>query len=446
MKKKILIVDDEPMMLMLTSRFLSADYDIIKANSGSEAIQLYEKEHPDMILSDLLMPEMSGFEMHKQLQEKFGEQIPVMFMTADESDEVEGKGFDVGAADFIRKPFQPPVLLKRIENIFKNLDRINDLKEEATVDRMTGFLNKAGVLEKLPPLCKTRSGVLMIIDLDSFKLVNDIYGHEMGDNVLRAFADIIRTCMRSDDIPGRIGGDEFVVFSRCGKDSGIIDSITERINEELTAAAKRLMGDDMTIPLGASVGAVYIPEHGTDYTELFKKADKALYYVKENGKHGFAVHKVASDGSETDLERTETLKSISKLFEERSVMGGAFRIGPEAFSQIYHYFMRYIQRYSRTAFKMLITLREDPSVQKQFPFSECVEVFAETVFKPLRRSDIVVQIRDNQFFMLLPDISAENLTRLIDRLLGQWGQSDHSKGITVEYETEEIMTLAEDQR
>ncbi|MBR5089456.1 MAG: response regulator, partial [Ruminiclostridium sp.] len=126
MKKKILIVDDEPMMLMLTSRFLSADYDIIKANSGSEAIKLYEKEHPDMILSDLLMPEMSGFEMHKQLQEKFGEQIPVMFMTADESDEVEGKGFDVGAADFIRKPFQPPVLLKRIENIFKNLDRIND--------------------------------------------------------------------------------------------------------------------------------------------------------------------------------------------------------------------------------------------------------------------------------------------------------------------------------
>ena len=121
---KILIVDDEEMMLMVTRRILSQKYEVVCASSGEEGIALYGTEKPDMILSDLLMPQMSGFEMHKVLQEKYGKHIPIMFMTADESSEIEGRGFELGAEDFIRKPFHPDVLLKRVENILNNIERI----------------------------------------------------------------------------------------------------------------------------------------------------------------------------------------------------------------------------------------------------------------------------------------------------------------------------------
>ena len=438
MKKKILIIDDEPMMIRLACKFLSAEYDVVTAGSGKEGISLYESEKPDLILSDLLMPEMSGFEMHMILQEKYGCKIPIMFMTADESEDVEGTGFDLGAADFIRKPFSPPVLLKRVENILKNVDMINDLREEATIDRMTGFLNKAGVSERLTTVCAVESGVLMIIDLDSFKLVNDLYGHETGDKVLKAFSDITRGCVRSDDIVGRIGGDEFVAFCKHAKRKEIIGDIAKRINEELVTAAKKIMGDDMKIPLGASIGAVFVPEDGMDYQELFKLADKALYNVKENGKHGAEIYTSGADKPETDPERCETLKSITKLFEERSIKSGAFRIGPEAFVQVYHYFIRYIKRYSHSAFKVLITLDPSDNGSAEYRFYECVEAFGDTLCKPLRSSDVVVQIHSNQFFLLFPDINQENLDKLTARILDQWNATSFSQFTTVRIETEEI--------
>ena len=97
---KILIVDDEEMMLMMAKHILSRKYEVITANSGAEAIELFERERPDMILSDLMMPEMDGYELHRILQETSAEQVPIMFMTADESDESESKGFEIGPIYF----------------------------------------------------------------------------------------------------------------------------------------------------------------------------------------------------------------------------------------------------------------------------------------------------------------------------------------------------------
>ena len=104
---KILIVDDEPMVLMVTKQILSAEYEIICANNAREALDIYPKEKPDMILTDLLMPGMNGFEMHQTLLETYGDKVPIMYMTADDAEETEGKGFDLGAADFIHKPEDP---------------------------------------------------------------------------------------------------------------------------------------------------------------------------------------------------------------------------------------------------------------------------------------------------------------------------------------------------
>ena len=120
--KKILIVDDERITLRMTQHILAQQYETICVTSGIEAIEKYKHERPDMILTDLHMPGMSGFELQNTLQDQYAEHIPVMFMTADEDEETEGKGFEQGAVDFIRKPFRADVLIKRVENIFLFLD------------------------------------------------------------------------------------------------------------------------------------------------------------------------------------------------------------------------------------------------------------------------------------------------------------------------------------
>ena len=210
--KKILIVDDMPVSLMMTENMLEKNYITLCANSGTEAIEIYRKERPDMVLSDLRMPGMSGYELQLKLQEEYHETIPFMFMTADHDEETESKGFENGAMDFIKKPFQPNVLLRRIANILQTVDQIQGLKKHASIDALTGLINKASSEEELTKICQDAAGALLMIDLDSFKLVNDIYGHAMGDKILVSFADIIRSAVRPNDLIGRMGGDEFIAF------------------------------------------------------------------------------------------------------------------------------------------------------------------------------------------------------------------------------------------
>ena len=140
----------------------------------------------------------------------------------------------------------------------------------------------------------------MMIDLDSFKPVNDIYGHAMGDKVLIRFAEIIRSSIRATDIAGRIGGDEFVVFCKSILDEDVIADKAAYINEQVLLSAKELMGQSMNIPLGASIGCAFAPDEGADFVNLYKKADKALYFVKQNGKLGYKVYREEKASSGDD--------------------------------------------------------------------------------------------------------------------------------------------------
>ena len=121
MRKKILIVDDEELTLMMTEGILSGQYDIVTATSGQEAIDLYATAQPDMVLSDLMMPNMTGFEMLEALRAKYG-RIPIIFMTAHEGEENELKSLMSGAVDFIRKPLKADALLKSVTTIMDRLD------------------------------------------------------------------------------------------------------------------------------------------------------------------------------------------------------------------------------------------------------------------------------------------------------------------------------------
>lgn len=395
---KILVVDDEKIMLLMARRFLEKKYEIVTAMSGAEAIKIFEREHPDMILSDLMMPEMDGYELQQILQEKFPEHVPIMFMTADESDESESKGFEVGAADYIRKPFKAEVLQRRVENILNHLDQIHGLQEQAETDPMTGLLNKSASQKAVDSVAGKLPGALLMIDLDSFKLVNDIYGHAMGDKILIVFAELIKKISRTEDVAGRMGGDEFIVYLKNVTNEEVLQIKTKFLNEEILAAAKNLMGEDMEIPLGVSVGAVFAPNEGKDFLTLFKKADSALYDVKQHGKHGLRVYGVHH--AENNLTQVEGLSQMRMILGERNIEHGAYFVDFEQFKIIYRLLVRMSNMYSKGLALMQITAGED---------------FQETLLHSLRNSDCVTH-RGNKFLVLLQEVNEVDINAIKNRL------------------------------
>ena len=425
--KKILIVDDEKITLKMTQHILASKYDTVCASSGREAVEIYKHDRPDMILTDLHMPGMSGFELQNTLQDQYAEHIPVMFMTADEDDETEGKGFEAGAVDFIRKPFRADVLLKRIENILTNVERIQGLKAAAETDPMTGLLNEIG------KMCRESSGVLMMIDLDSFKLVNDLYGHNMGDKILIRFAEIIRSAIRTNDIAGRMGGDEFIAFCQNVMAEDIIAEKTKYINEELLKSAKEFMGEDMNIPLGASIGAVLAPAEGTDFLTLYKKADKALYTVKQNGKHGhclFVEHQKEDPIKETT---TTSIEQEMMILGERNKGRGAYALPIEQFKIIYRFLARMEANYQSENRFVVFTLTTDDD---KVSVSDLTEKLYEVICNSLRGSDVVTMSGKNRVEVLLLEAEQIYCDMVMERILSNWKNNAENVNCKVTYEME----------
>ena len=386
--RKILIVDDEKIMLRIASKILSKEYEILCASSGAEAVEIFRRERPDMVLSDLLMPGMDGYELHRILQEQSAETVPIIFMTADESDESESRGLEVGAADYIRKPLKPDVLIGRVKNIFDRVEQIHGLTAAASVDQMTGLLNKAAAQREISKLCETSDGVLLELDLDSFKLVNDLYGHAMGDKVLIEFASLLKSQLNAGDVAGRTGGDEFIAFCRSVHDERTIFKKARLLNGLLMKLARELLGSDMKISLGVSVGAVYVPEESRDFSTLTEKADKALYKVKHFGKHGCAFYGVENfDGA-----ASKNIAQIQLLLSERDGESKAYVVNFEKFKAVYRFVSR--QNENRHAFVQCTFETEDEDERDRF-----LTLLTES----LGRGDCVTQFGREQFLILTTD-------------------------------------------
>lgn len=440
MSKWIIVVDDDTANLKMAGHILSKNNLRVTALKSGNSFLDYVNDNgmPDLVLLDIKMPVMDGFETLgklRQLEQAKGlMKTPVIFLTADEDVDTETRGFEVGVSDFIRKPFNPDVLLRRIGNIMSNSQEMHDLKSEATIDKLTGFLNKDATGVELSKMCSEQTGCLMMIDLDSFKLVNDIYGHEMGDKVLIACADIIRNAVPEGSKCGRIGGDEFVAFASGVTSESKVSEISKKINDEITRNAKVLMGDDMSIPIGASIGGIFVPRFGNDYNTLLKLADKSLYIVKKNGKHGYGLY---DDDIEDDtVTALNDIHAISEILGERSIQDVALQLDKDSFSPVYRYVIRYIMRHHINACKVLFTL-EPASGTRNSAFFDRVDEFGNHIRGSLRKSDIFMRNCKNQYFVFLTDIRADSIDKVISHIIDKW-HSKSTEDIVITYETEFI--------
>lgn len=436
----IVVVDDEALSLT-SARTLLASEDMKTSclPSGKSLLKFMEKNDPDLILLDVMMPDLDGFETFEALREQEKLQnkpeIPIIFLTGESDHETERRGLKIGAADYIHKPFNKDILISRIRNTISKSKIIVNLTEDATKDKLTGLWNKAEGVARIRDILVNCPGALLAVDLDSFKLVNDLYGHEKGDQILKAFGTLAKVNTRDGDILCRIGGDEFLFFC-CGlHGEAAVSGLTRRLNEQLAEKAKQVLGADHDIPLGISIGAVMVPDYGTDYDTLFKMADEAMYRTKHNGKHGYTVYEDLEASIEQVNSPEDELARITKIIAERNPAREALILGTDAFSRIFHFVERLGSSHGVRSLVLLFIVTPgkdvDDNAFEDAAFNDAVASFGEVLKRVLGKSDMIMQSKKNQYYVLVPMVQESDAGTVINRILSAWKELPESNDFEI---------------
>lgn len=294
---KILAVDDQAQNILFLKKHLNFENcEVDGALSGEECIKLAKEADYDLILLDILMPQMDGFEVCRILKEDSKtKDVPVIFLSAKSEIESRIVGLDIGAVDYIAKPFHLEELKARVRAALRTKKIQDDLKEKtsffeerAMTDDLTGLYNrrfiKQRLIEELTRAQRFKMPIsCLILDIDQFKGINDTYGHLHGDIILKEFAAIIRSLMRSIDIVGRYGGEEFVVILLQTDNDGA-KIAAEKIRR--TVESYIFPGPEGSINLTTSIGvSSFIEGEVEDADAFFYMADHALYKAKEMGRN-----------------------------------------------------------------------------------------------------------------------------------------------------------------
>lgn len=319
-KETILIVDDSRFQRAVIKELFSEHFHLPEAVSGLECMHIIEEnaENIDLVLLDLVMPGIDGFEVLRRRQEMQDFlDIPVIVLTTSDTHEIQAKAYELGANDFLVKPIDEETALSRIRNLLKSQQRIKSLIDKyvkfrikAELDEMTGLFNKATTISHITDILSRHPGeqhALLAFDIDNFKAINDVYGHTVGDHTISIISSLIASQFSGSEIVGRIGGDEFVVFSQNVSSRA---ALYRKIDELLSIIAVK---ENLSIPdnVTVSIGLAFSSPQDTDYGSLFAKADEALYESKHAGKGCYREYGI-SDASLNEQERSVLVMTGSR--------------------------------------------------------------------------------------------------------------------------------------
>lgn len=446
--KNILIIDDDKLNLAMARKVLSDEYKVIPAIKGTQALTYLKSGDCDMILLDINMPEMDGFEVLKRIREmEHCKDIPVIFLTADNDSETETRCFKEGAIDYITKPFVPEVMRSRVGraleleelrcSLAKRLEQktreVSDMKYKSCQDVLTGLWNRAYAEETVNAMISQgTTGALLMIDLDNFKAINDNYGHIAGDRTLKMFADTLRDLAGEHDVLCRIGGDEFVVFVA---DITTKSEISSRAANIISSLNQKLEECKFETNSSVSIGIAQTPEDGTEFNKLYNSADKALYYVKQNGKNSYHFFSDKMQAEKKRGEKNVDLKYI-RAFMNRSDSGkGVYALDFESFHHVYHFIQRFIERSKRDVQTLLFTVTEDGVQDLDVTETEhALETLEKAICMSLRRSDVSTRYSSKQLIVILMDANEENGDMVAGRILKCFKEIYTGGNIQIDYD------------
>lgn len=458
----IVVVDDEKMHLTEWKNALSAYFQVIPANSGKMALRILEEVLPDMIIVDLNMPNMSGFELMEQIHKNpEWSGIPVIISSDKEDIETEKMCFQKGAAEYLYYPFDKEVLLARVRHCMdtqytrqrlevevlrksleierKNaeMERQRSLTEAAMRDSLTGVLNRKDAVKQINSHLLSKSyGAFLILDIDNFKSVNDIYGHIEGDRLLIKFARTLEREAGEDALIARIGGDEFIAFFGHRMLKKELKEIASRIVKKVES---EIISPGKLVRVTVSMGIAVAPADGTSFEELYAKADKALYFIKKEGKnayHIFGDSKKATMGREVTH---TTLSDIRKNMGEKIIMNGSYMVDYNSFEKIYRFIERNVKRENRQVQCVLFTLADtkEDIIETDAMKTE-MEHLGNAVVQSLRKGDVSSYYSSSQLLVLLLDVDEVNAISVINRIMKQYQNLSEVKDMVLSYEIQKV--------
>lgn len=322
-RPKILAVDDNPANLLVIRRVLARlDVEVVEAASGNEALKATLDDEFALVLLDVYMPDINGFEVAEILsQEESTRQTPIIFITATYADDVHRlKGYGFGAVDYMAKPVEPTILLSKVQvflELYRHRVALRDALEELSArnhqleleveqrkqmeqemrhlamhDMLTGLPNRGLFMDRLENAHHraVRHGerfALVYVDVDRFKDINDTWGHAAGDAVLVEIAQRLRATLRENDTVARLGGDEFALVLEQLDSLHEVHPMVERLAASLCLPVSYLHGgDQVMLPIAASIGMAVYPADGSEVDALLHAADQAMYQVKRSRENG----------------------------------------------------------------------------------------------------------------------------------------------------------------
>ncbi|MFI3122817.1 MAG: diguanylate cyclase [Methylococcales bacterium] len=299
---RLLIVDDDPNNIrLLASIFDDEHHEILFATNGSQAIQIALKEQPDLILLDVMMPEIDGYEVCRFLKEDLlTKSIPIIFVTSHSDTKEEIIGLEAGAADYISKPFCPAIVKIRVHNQIELKHAREQLTRLVITDGLTNIPNRRCFDQQLEHEWQRASRMnqslaVAMIDVDWFKKYNDHYGHQAGDDCLRQVAmALTQGAKRASDFVARYGGEEFVLILPTTQHETAL-MVVENICRALSnLALPHELSEFGCVTISAGV-AVYVANECDSAESLMKNADKALYTAKNQGRNQAVLYQRNQD-------------------------------------------------------------------------------------------------------------------------------------------------------
>ena len=296
-KQTILIVDDTAINVRMLNEILRDDYRVLFATNGQDALNTAAETKPDIVLLDVMMPEMDGYEVCRRLKNDLDlKDVPVIFITALAEATEEVRGLKLGAVDYITKPFNPDIVKLRVGNHLELKRQRDILARLSHIDGLTGIANRREFDEYLERewlraqrMNKPLS--VFMIDVDFFKRYNDRYGHITGDDCLKKIAATLeRSLTRPSDLVARYGGEEFSCVLPDTDKEGMLHTagnILETIRSLKIPHADSGVFEFVTVSIGA---ASTIPENGSKPADIVKAADCALYGAKAAGRNRVKVY------------------------------------------------------------------------------------------------------------------------------------------------------------
>jgi diguanylate cyclase (GGDEF)-like protein len=288
-RPRLLVVEDDDASREALAEALADRYDVEPAADGVAGVEAARARRPDLVLMDLYLPRLDGFSALETLRsDPTTSDVPVILVSGRGDDLTRARSLDLGAVDFLQKPFSERELRARIERTLRLARRQSQLQALAETDALTGLANRRAFRSRLAQEVK-RAGrygtalACLMVDLDHLKPVNDQYGHAAGDRAIAALAAVLRSELRETDFGARYGGDEFVILlphTTAAEGRALAERICERVRGTAIEAAGH------AVPLGASFGIAELPEGPPEEAAeaLLRHADAALYEAKGTGR------------------------------------------------------------------------------------------------------------------------------------------------------------------